>query len=39
MGTYFRGGGVFKFSKHALMVSIFHKDPGYKVENLNKSWR
>ena len=39
MGTYFGGGGVFKFSKHALMVSIFHKDPGYKVENLNKSWR
>ena len=33
------GGGVFKFSKHALMVSIFHKYPGYKVENLNKSWR
>ena len=38
MGAYFRGGrGYLNLAN--MMVSIFHKDPGYKVENLNKSWR
>ena len=36
-GLFQWGGGYLNLAN--MMVSIFHKDPGYKVENLNKSWR
>ena len=38
MGAYFRGGGGY-LNLANMMVSIFQKDLGYKVENLSKSWR
>ena len=38
MGAYLRQGGGY-LNLVNMMVPIFHKDPGYKVENLNKSWR
>jgi len=37
-GLFQRGGGGY-LNLAKMMVSIFHKDLGYKVENLSKSWR
>ena len=37
-GGLFQGGGGY-LNLANMMVSIFHKDLGYKVENLSKSWR
>ena len=38
MGAYFRGGGGY-LNLANMMVSISHRELGYKVENLSKSQR